>query len=85
MAQENVNENQEETLEAMPGADVLPEEEQGQDFKVDMNFEETEEQEETEVEEESEPEAEEETAEGEEEDEEEEETKSFTKESRRTF
>ena len=34
MAQENVNENQEEALEIMPGADALPEEEQGQDFKV---------------------------------------------------
>ena len=80
MAQENVNENQEEALEVMPGADVLPEEEQGQDFKVDMNFEETEEQEETEVEEESEPEAEEETAEGEEEDDEEEEAEDVAEE-----
>lgn len=79
MAQENVNENQEEALEVMPGADPLPEEEQGQDFKVDMNFEteeETEEetQEEEEVEEESDPETEEESSEGEEEDDEEEET-----------
>ena len=73
MAQENVNENQEEALEIMPGADALPEEEQGQDFKVDMNFEETEEQEETEVEQ-DEPETEEESEEESEEETEEEES-----------
>ena len=45
MAEENKTETQENvTMEVMPGADPVPEEEAGNDFKVDMNFEESEEE-----------------------------------------
>mgnify|MGYP001450854031 FL=1 len=40
MAKENQTENTDDiTMDVMPGADPVPEEEAGKDFKVDMNFE----------------------------------------------
>ena len=65
MAKENQTETQDDvTVEVMPGADPVSEEEAGKDFKVDMNFETEETQEEEEVEEQTEPETEEEPSEG---------------------
>ena len=56
MAKENQTETQDDvTVEVMPGADPVSEEEAGKDFKVDMNFETEETQEEEEVEEQTEP------------------------------
>ena len=37
--EDNTNTEENITLDVMPGADPVPEEEAGQDFKVDMNFE----------------------------------------------
>ena len=56
--QDNTNTEEEVAMEVMPGADPLTEEEKGEEFKVDLNFEEQETQEEEEVEDESETEEE---------------------------
>jgi len=72
--EDNTNTEENITLDVMPGADPVPEEEAGQDFKVDMNFETQEE------ENEDEPETEEESQEGAEEVEEEEETEATIEE-----
>lgn len=86
MAEENKTETQEQevTMEVMPGADPLPEEEAGKDFKVDLNFEDTEEEvefpKEEEVEEVEELKADEEPQEGTEETEEEEEVEAVAEE-----
>jgi S-DNA-T family DNA segregation ATPase FtsK/SpoIIIE len=85
MAEENKTETQENvTMEVMPGADPVPEEEAGNDFKVDMNFEESEEEvefpKEEEIEEVEELTAEEESQEGTEEVAEEEETETVAEE-----
>ena len=53
--EDNTNTEENITLDVMPGADPVPEEEQGQDFKVDMNFETQEEEDENESETEEEP------------------------------
>tara|TARA_Y100000114_G_C11732774_1_gene314520 strand:+ start:442 stop:1440 length:999 start_codon:yes stop_codon:yes gene_type:complete len=53
--EDNTNTEDNVALDTMPGADPVPEEEAGQDFKVDMNFEDTQEEEEDEVETEEEP------------------------------
>ena len=53
--EDNTNTEDNVALDTMPGADPVPEEESGQDFKVDMNFEDTQEEEEDEVETEEEP------------------------------
>ena len=82
MAKENKTENTDDiTMEVMPGADPVPEEEAGKDFKVDMNFEEEVEfPKEEEVEEVEELEAEEEPSEGTEEVAEEEEAEAVVEE-----
>jgi hypothetical protein len=85
MADENKTETQEDvTMEVMPGADPVPEEEAGKEFKVDMNFEEPEEEvefpKEEEIEEVEELTAEEEPQEGTEEVAEEEETEAVVEE-----
>ena len=82
MAKENKTENIDDiTMDVMPGADPLPEEEAGKDFKVDMNFEEEVEfPKEEEVEEVEELKAEEEPSEGTEEVAEEEETEAVAEE-----
>ena len=72
--EDNTNTEENITLDVMPGADPVPEEEAGQDFKVDMNFETQEE------EDENEPETEEEPQEGTEEAEEEEEAEAVVEE-----
>ena len=72
--EDNTNTEENITLDVMPGADPVPEEEAGQDFKVDMNFETQEE------ENEDEPETEEESQEGAEEVEEEEEAEATIEE-----
>ena len=53
--EDNTNTEENITLDVMPGADPVPEEEAGQDFKVDMNFETQEEEDENEAETEEEP------------------------------
>ena len=40
MAEENQTQEQDVTMDVMPGADPVPKDEAGEDFKVDMNFEE---------------------------------------------
>ena len=42
MADENQTQEQDVTMDVMPGADPVPEEEAGENFKVDMSFEEEE-------------------------------------------
>ena len=76
--QDNTNTEEEVAMDVMPGADPLTEEEKGEEFKVDLNFEEQETQEEEEVEDESE--TEEEPQEGTEEAEEEEEAEAVVEE-----
>ena len=83
MAKENQTENTDDiTMDVMPGADPVPEEEAGKDFKVDMNFEDEEVEfpKEDEIEEVEELEAEEESSEGTEEVAEEEETEAVAEE-----
>ncbi len=85
MADENKTENTDDiTMDVMPGADPVPEDEAGKDFKVDLNFEDTEEEvefpKEEEVEEVEELKAEEEPQEGTEEAEEEEEAEAVAEE-----
>ena len=82
MAEENKTENTDDiTMDVMPGADPVPEEEAGKDFKVDMNFEEEVEfPKEEEVEEVEELKADEESQEGTEEVEEEEEAEAVVEE-----
>ena len=83
MAKENQTENTDDiTMDVMPGADPVPEEEAGKDFKVDMNFEDEEVEfpKEDEIEEVEELEAEEESSEGTEEVAEEEEAEAVAEE-----
>lgn len=82
MADENQTQEQDVTMDVMPGADPVPEEEAGENFKVDMSFEEEEVEfpKEGEVEEVEELEAQEEPQEGTEEGEEEEEVEAVAEE-----
>ena len=83
MADENKTENIDDiTMDVMPGADPVPEEEAGENFKVDMSFEEEEVEfpKEGEVEEVEELKADEEPSEGTEEVEEEEEVEAVAEE-----
>ena len=82
MADENQTQEQDVTMDVMPGADPVPEEEAGENFKVDMSFEEEEVEfpKEGEVEEVEELKADEEPSEGTEEVEEEEEVEAVAEE-----
>ena len=82
MADENQTQEQDVTMDVMPGADPVPEEEAGEKFKVDMSFEEEEVEfpKEGEVEEVEELKADEEPSEGTEEVEEEEEVEAVAEE-----